>query len=108
MSGSLFLRHSVLLLLVDCEVFLTAVYNVVQFQFVNSFLSLFYIAFYLQDMQMLKDVSSLFFLTLSHWCLFSIPYLLLLSSRFPKAVVTDISSFSSVIYKNFFTHSVSL
>jgi len=34
-----------------------AVYVVVQFQFVNSFLSLFYIAFYLQDMQLLKDVS---------------------------------------------------
>jgi len=30
---------------------------VLQFQFVNSFLSLFYIAFYLQDMQLLKDVS---------------------------------------------------
>ena len=29
-----------------------------QFQFVNSFLSLFYIAFYLQDMTRLKDVSS--------------------------------------------------
>jgi hypothetical protein len=28
-----------------------------QFQFVNSFLSLFYIAFYLQDMEKLKEVS---------------------------------------------------
>ena len=28
-----------------------------QFQFVNSFLALFYIAFYLQDMDKLKDVS---------------------------------------------------
>ena len=27
-----------------------------QFQFVNSFLSLFYIAFYLQDMEKLKEV----------------------------------------------------
>jgi len=35
---------------------------VLQFQFVNSFLSLFYIAFYLQDMQLLKDVSLVSFL----------------------------------------------
>lgn len=28
-----------------------------QFQFVNSFLSLFYIAFYLQDQEKLKEVS---------------------------------------------------
>jgi len=38
---------------------------IIQFQFVNSFLSLFYIAFYLQDMQLLKDVSSLCFLSMS-------------------------------------------
>ena len=31
-----------------------------QFQFVNSFLALFYIAFYLQDMDKLKDVSARF------------------------------------------------
>ncbi len=31
-----------------------------QFQFVNSFLSLFYIAFYLQDMDRLQDVSKHF------------------------------------------------
>ena len=32
-----------------------------QFQFVNSFLALFYIAFYLQDMDKLKDVSMIVF-----------------------------------------------
>lgn len=30
-----------------------------QFQFVNSFLSLFYLAFYIQDMDRLKDVSTI-------------------------------------------------
>ena len=34
-----------------------------QFQFVNSFLALFYIAFYLQDMDKLKDVSMIFLLS---------------------------------------------
>ena len=38
-------------------IYFVAVYVALQFQFVNSFLSLFYIAFYLQDMQLLKDVS---------------------------------------------------
>ncbi len=52
------------LLVIDCVVFSTMCncvrkfYIFVQFQFVNSFLSLFYIAFYLQDMDRLKDVST--------------------------------------------------
>jgi len=41
----------------------------VQFQFVNSFLSLFYIAFYLQDMQLLKDVSLLTFFIVDTTCI---------------------------------------
>ncbi len=34
-----------------------------QFQFVNSFLALFYTAFYLQDMDKLKEVSAIIYVT---------------------------------------------
>jgi len=52
-------------------IYFVAVYVALQFQFVNSFLSLFYIAFYLQDMQLLKDVSLIqFFYIFFYWCLY--------------------------------------
>lgn len=36
------------------------IFIIFQFQFVNSFMSLFYIAFYLQDMDKLKEVGEYF------------------------------------------------
>lgn len=37
----------------------TCCFIVLQFQFVNSYLSLFYIGFYLKDMERLKEVSNI-------------------------------------------------
>lgn len=51
-----------------------------QFQFVNSFLSLFYIAFYLQDQARLKEVSSVCVFILKYNFLYQLTKRLILFS----------------------------
>lgn len=61
-----------------------------QFQFVNSYLSLFYIGFYLKDMERLKEVSNISLSAL--WIFFSIIILLFqLLIRLPTSVTAAVS-----------------
>lgn len=60
-----------------------------QFQFVNSYLSLFYIGFYLKDMERLKEVSNISLSTL--WIFFPIILFFYLLIQLPTSVTVAVS-----------------